>query len=586
MKPYFDDGDGCVLHLGDSLDVLPTLADESIDAVICDPPYGLAELSTATVLQAIAAWMAGDRTHVPDGKGFMSKSWDSFVPPPGVWDECHRVLKPGGHLLCFAAPRTYDLMGLSIRIAGFEIRDEISSIGPALVWAYGQGMPKGQDIGKAIDRHRDDREGVLRVTAWLRDARDTGGWTTARIDALFGFNGMASHWCAIAGKAAVVPTLEQWAVLRDALGFDDAEVLPLVEELNGRKGEIGEDFARREVVGQGFRVRRESPVQIAGLSAGEYPITTPATDEAKSWTGWNTQLKPAHEPIIVARKRTGFNATVANVLEHGTGALNVDACRTRAGSEYRDKCASVVGIDSPRNGDTLGEWTGIREDSAHDLGRWPTNLLLTHSPECEQVGARALRGDSRSGQERGSRPGGFADVGADSGDQRPNGPLHGPEVVPVFRCTPGCPVAEMDRQSGVTTSAASRRGERRGAVYNGPTGPNTIRGHDDEGGASRFYPVFKFEPKAAASERPRLADGTAWPTVKPVDLMRWLVRLVTPPGGVILDPFCGTGATGEAAIVEGFRCVLIDRDPVAAELAKLRLSKPIQPSLFGLGGAA
>ena len=110
------------------------------------------------------------------------------------------------------------------------------------------------------------------------------------------------------------------------------------------------------------------------------------------------------------------------------------------------------------------------------------------------------------------------------------------------------------------------------------------RVYGDSGGASRFFPVFRYEAKAASAERPRGEDGTAHPTVKPVDLMAWLVRLVTPPGGLVLDPFAGSGTTAEACIVEGFRCVLIEKDPAYAELIRTRLRKPIQPAMFG--GAA
>ena len=102
------------------------------------------------------------------------------------------------------------------------------------------------------------------------------------------------------------------------------------------------------------------------------------------------------------------------------------------------------------------------------------------------------------------------------------------------------------------------------------------------GGASRFFPVFHYEPKAPPSERPRLADGSAHETVKPLDLMRWLVRLVTPPGGTVADMFAGSGTTAEACIIEGFRCMLIEQDPKSAELIKTRLRKPIQPTMFGL----
>lgn len=462
-SPYYA-ADAVTLHLGDCLDVLPTLPDASVDAVVTDPPYEL---------------------------GFMGKAWDAsgIAYNVDVWRQCWRVLKPGGHLLAFGGTRTYHRMTVAIEDAGFEIRDSIH-------WIYATGFPKGQDIAKSIDRRRDDRAQVLQVTAWLAAARDVAGWTTKQIDDLFGFNGMASHWTAIASKAASVPTPEQWDRLRDALGFDDAEILPLVAELNARRGTLGEAWSQRGIIGQGYRVRRESDVQLAGLSAGAYDLTAPATETARKWQGWNTALKPAHEPIVVARKSTGFNTTVANVLEHGTGALNIDSCRTEAGQDYRDKCASVVGIDSPRNGTTLGEWNGAREDSAHADGRWPTNILLGHGPDCTDV------------------------------------------------CSAGCPV------------------------------PNF-------GAEARFFPVFRYEAKAPASERPRLPDGTAHTTVKPLALVKWLVRLVTPPNGTVLDPFAGSGTTLEACLVEGFTVIGIEQDAAHVELCRVRLSKPIESTLFG-----
>ena len=93
---------------GNSLDLLPTLADNSIDAIVTDPPYGLGNPDPDYIIKAIQLWASGDRSHIPEGKGFMGKSWDSFVPPPAIWDECLRVLKPGGHLLAFAGTRTYE----------------------------------------------------------------------------------------------------------------------------------------------------------------------------------------------------------------------------------------------------------------------------------------------------------------------------------------------------------------------------------------------------------------------------------------------------------------------------------------------
>lgn len=460
--PYYAD-EQVTLYLGDSLDILPTLPDASVDAVVTDPPYEL---------------------------GFMGKTWDATGITYNVelWRHCWRVLRPGGHLIAFGAPRTYHRLAVAIEDAGFEIRD-------SLHWVFGSGFPKGQDIAKSIDRRRDDRTQVLQVTAWLATARDAAGWTNARIDALWGFNGMAGLWTT-QGKAAVVPKLEQWARLRAELGFDDAEILPLVEELNGHKGQLGEAWAQREVVGHEFRIRRESDVPVAALSSGAYYVTAPASDAARRWQGWNTNLKPAHEPIVLARKSTGYESTVANVLLHGTGALNIDGCRTEAGRDYREKCASVVGLASNRNGATLGEWTGAREDSAHSAGRWPTDVLFGHGPDCVDGGA----------------------------------------------CAPGCPLPELGEQA-------------------------------------RFFPVFRYEAKAPASERPR-GEGIAHPTVKPLALMRWLVRLVTPPGGTVLEPFAGSGTTLEACVLEGFRAVGVEREQPYADLCVARLSKPLTPALF------
>lgn len=504
--PYYTD-DTTALHLGDCLDILPTLPDNSIDAIVCDPPYGLANLHPDIVLRALTAWIGGDRTYTPTGKGFMGKEWDAFVPPPAVWDQCLRVLKPGGHLVAFAGTRTMDLMTLSIRLAGFEIRD-------SLTWMYGGGFPKGQNIGKSIDRHRDDRAQVLQITAWLAEQARLLGWDRARLNAIFGFHvrGQATHWVT-QGVAACVPTVPQWNQLREALGFDDTTIKPLVEELNRRKGSRGEAWAQRELIGS--RHDGKTSAFLSGSTGrsedGSIPITAPASDAARQWNGWNTQLKPGHEPIVLARKSTGFDSTVANVLLHGTGALNIDGCRVEAGQDYQDKCASVVGIASPRHGDTGGERFGIREDSAHEAGRWPSNVLLSHSALLDPTGQPV-------------------------GDACADG------------CVPGCPVTTLEQQSA---------------------------------GAPRFFHAFRYEAKAPASERPRLPDGTAHPTVKPLALMRWLVRLITPPCGTVLDWCAGSGTTLEAAAIEGFPSIGIEREPSSADLCVTRLSKPLAAVLFG-----
>ncbi|MFJ1827421.1 DNA methyltransferase [Streptomyces sp. NPDC088178] len=447
------------------------MPDASVDAIVTDPPYEL---------------------------GFMGKAWDStgIAYNVDVWRQCWRVLKPGGHLLAFGATRTYHRMTVAIEDAGFEIRD-------SLHWIYGSGFPKGQDIARSIDRRRDDRSQVLQVTAFIASARDAAGWTNKQIEALFGFKGNVGNLWSTQGKAAMAPSVEQWDRLREALGFDDADIRPLVVEINARKGSVGDAWSQREVIGNrtaGLHQGSGETVMLAGsgnaLNAdGSIPVTAPASDAARRWQGWNTALKPAHEPIVMARKSTGYDSTVANVLRHGTGALNIDGCRIEAGQDYRDKCASVVGLGSNRNGDAYGEWTGVREDSAHAAGRWPTNILLGHGPGCGDV------------------------------------------------CSPGCPVTELGKEA-------------------------------------RFFPAFRYEAKAPASERPRLEDGTAHTTVKPLALMQWLVRLVTPPGGTVLDPFAGSGTTLAAALREDMHAIGIEQHEPYARLCVRRLSEPYSVGLF------
>src|SRR5699024_8811683 len=151
-----------IIH-GDCLEELKKLEDNSVDAVVTDPPYGLSNTKPQQVADVLKAWVTGDTVSVPAKRGgFMGKDWGSFVPPPAVWEECMRVLKPGGHMAVFAGARTQDLMGLSIRLAGFEIRDTLG-------WVYGSGFPKSMDISKAIDKGQGlSRSRAYEFTEWMR----------------------------------------------------------------------------------------------------------------------------------------------------------------------------------------------------------------------------------------------------------------------------------------------------------------------------------------------------------------------------------------------------------------------------------
>jgi len=258
------------------------------------------------------------------------------------------------------------------------------------------------------------------------------------------------------------------------------------------------DFKRTNVGMQGGNF-------TAGSEQADVPVTAPATDAAREWSGWGTALKPAHEPIVVARKPL-MGTVAANVLEHGTGALNIDGCRI--GTEPRTFDSKGI---RPGQGHYVGDdWQPDRA-SVTVAGRWPANVVLDE-------------------------------------DQ----------------------AAELDQQSGwsKTPSKVTRGPDRSPSSFGLRTESEVAACYGDSGGASRFFYVAK----APARERPKV-DGTAHPTVKPLTLMRWLCRLVTPPDGVILEPFAGSGTTVEAALLEGFRVVAIEREADYLPLIQARLDR-------------
>ncbi len=256
-----------------------------------------------------------------------------------------------------------------------------------------------------------------------------------------------------------------------------------------------------------------------GAVPNEARVTLPATDAARQWPGWGTALKPAYEPIILARKP--LHGTVAsNVQTFGTGALNVDGCRIEGGQRplvVSDRRAgNVVFGDGLQGSKAVGETTA---------GRWPANVLL------DEEAAAVLDEQTGIHQGRGAyvQPRATTDAGGASWSKGNHTPFH----------------------------------------------------IGDSGGASRFF----YTAKASAEDRGRW-QGNDHPTVKPTDLMRWLCRLVTPPGGLILDPFMGSGSTGCAAVAEGFRFVGIDLDQRHVDIAERRLAHAArQPGLFDTGAA-
>lgn len=378
------------LFHSDNMAILQTLDENSIDSIVTDPPYGLGKEPDA--MNMLRDWLDSGH-HDVKGSEFMGQAWDAFVPQPVLWSECLRVLKPGGHLLSFGGTRTYDMVVLGLRIAGFEIRDQIA-------WVYSQGMPKSKNLGD----------------------------------------------------------------------------------------------------------------------------------------GWGTTLKPAMEPIVVARKPL-FGTATQTFKTFRTGGLNIDACRiTSNGGRIRTGEASQ---------DRIYTKTGV------------TNFSRTPGP--------------RGGDPRGRFPANFVHDGSEA----------------VLTCFP-----ETKKGGSLTKKYAKTKG-----VCYGQYGASEVfESYGDEGSAARFF----YCAKATRQDRNEgLADpgpqfthgatlrkvqntstaGNTHPTVKPTDLMRWLCRLVTPEGGLVLDPFMGSGSTGKAALEEGFRFIGIENNAEYFAIASGRLAHVLSESV-------
>ena len=448
----------------DCIEGMRAFPDNSFDSIVTDPPYEL---------------------------GFMGKSWDSsgIANSVEMWTEALRVLKPGGHLLAFSGSRTYHRMTCAIEDAGFEVRDQI-------MWVYGSGFPKSLDVSKAIDKSRAGHA-FDEIRDYLRGAIKAAGLTQVQVKAHLGYpadSGIVSHW--VANSQPMVPGWADWSAMKAILPLDD-RFDSLIESAEREK--IGE---KRSGIADGGPARDT----IGGGKSVVVDITAPATDAARQWEGWGTALKPAHEPICVARKPL-IGTVAANVLAHGTGALNIDGCRV--GNEERTyepkgTSASAAMIRVPEHR------AGKAGDEVTVSGRWPANLIHSGCPE-----VLALFPDSKGQMGRST---------------------------------------DANRSQLNTFGAPSDNGK----VY---------EPRNDAGSAARFF----YCAKTSKADR----GANSHPTVKPTDLMAYLCRLVTPPGGTILDPFAGSGSTGKAAAREGFQFVGFELSAEYTAIANARIEHMI-----------
>ncbi len=386
---------------GDCMEKMKEIPDCSIDAIVCDPPYGLSPDGIART------W-----ADIEEGRkigGFMGKGWDAAVPCHNFFAECFRVLKHGGHLIAFSSTRTVFALGMACQKGGFELRDQI-------FWCYFSGFPKSHDISKAIDRE----VGAVREVVGKRS------------------DGRYAH------------------------EFTD----------------------RSSWYGQG------------DFGAGEKGvITKPATKEAERWNGFGTALKPAVEPALLARKPLEKGLTIAqNVLKHGTGALNIDACRFG----YGDPC-----------------WVGPQSDHAAQWDK-PIKTNIWHDKDVENNV--------------------FSPHETKAIDLSGNKPKGGRWPANLYQCAKA---SRSEREAGLSHLKAK-------------SGADTVQRKEGSAGTE--------SPRAGAGRTAHEVKNFH-PTVKPLKLMRFCCRLIGgQKGSVILDPFGGSGTTGAAAILEGFDCILIERE--------------------------
>jgi DNA modification methylase len=492
------------LHLGDCLEVMPTLAADSVDSIVTDPPYGLS---------------------------FMGKNWDHGVPGQSFWAEALRVAKPGAHLLAFGGTRTYHRLACAIEDAGWEIRD-------CVMWVYGSGFPKSLDVSKAIDKVNGNATAWQTFSKAYARAVSESPLTHSDIDKALGVKSSSCYWARLDHRGGMPPR-QHWEKVRDLLGLPDSFVALY-------------DEAEREIVGE----------KSSGLSGGTghtvgrftdsrndrglVDITAPATEAAKQWQGWGTALKPAYEPIIVARKP--LEGTVAtNVLKHGTGALNVDGCRV----EGSPPSVPQPVFNSP-TGRTYGMKTGEGRNGemSQAAGRWPANFI--HDGSDEVVGLfpvtkeRGNKSESiSSGNRRQQDDYGLRAVSCGA-DKNHGNPGESGSAARFFYCAKASKADRDEGLEGFALRSASECCEDR-------------------------------EPGSAGLDNPRAGAGRTsgarniHPTVKPTSLMRYLCRLVTPPNGIILDPFMGSGSTGKGAMLEGFRFIGIEREAEYLEIARARI---------------
>jgi site-specific DNA-methyltransferase (adenine-specific) len=452
---------------GDNRETLKSLPDNSIDAIVTDPPYGI---------------------------DFLGKDWDANTGALETYQECLRVLRPGGHILAFSAARTYHHLAITLEQAGFEIRDQI-------MWIYSSGFPKSQDVGRSIQRSL----------------------------------GVEEHY-----------TIDEWEEKQgynvnrpgDTMGFGSPD------KLDGQKD--------------------------SGLSGKVVKITDP---QAQQWSGWGTQLKPAHEPIALARKPLK-GSIKDNVVKWGVGAINIDA--TRVPFESED--------DKPSGGENGWSRVGFSEQPVEKYKNQKKKKsdIDTYLNNKRGPMERAKIAD---GENIGMFDGG---VGYKAIKRKVDPVLDLPEgrfpsnvigeIAEPYQKYFYCPkVGRAERHIGHDNSSVPSHNEMAQAMggslvdHDGNPSVSGNKAWLPDIGEIYTHGLAKHYADWCKQNAHVFEKGNNHPTVKPIELMKYLIRLITPAGGVVLDPFNGSGSTGCAAVELGYEYIGCELDPAYVDIAHKRI---------------
>jgi site-specific DNA-methyltransferase (adenine-specific) len=497
---------------GDCLQAMKAWPACSIDAIVCDPPYGLEFMGKEwdsfkegdiamrrnpqmDAVNTGASRQGGRQRACADYQRRQARDMLAFQEAMRcVFVEALRVAKPGAHLLAFGGTRTYHRLACAIEDAGWEIRDQIG-------WAYGSGFPKSHDVSKAIDRE--------------------------------------------AGA--------------------EREVVGENPNRKGRK--------YHQNLHEGYqRPWQDRP------DAGAKALTVPATPLAKQWQGWGTALKPAWEPVVVARKP--LEGTVAeNVLKWGVGALNVDGCRIAVDPNVDDMLRQVV--RKPRETQTWEQGSGFKNESNSRTGvpasgRWPANLIHDGSEEVLRLFPQSSITGKRSQRSRTATVAGttWGTDNHESTEYTDSG-----SAARFFYCAKASRNERWFWCKVCNCAANNQQAHRDHAMHCHDCGVDYAQEATAESGTERLnqnnhqnnYRPGSYSGKNQHKGHNVETNLIGHPTVKPLSLMRYLCRLVTPPGGTVLDCFAGSGSTLIAAREEGFNFVGIEKDETSWQTAKERL---------------